>query len=165
MNVRLFGLLSGAWLVTTAASLAIPQNFSTGGVFALRAGMRFEEFAAEKETWSSGKLKGDWSGTEDGGEQTLQDEAVVFGLPAQEIKVERSSGRVGRFLVRFRSESGKAAKGRLFDRVAQNVRSFTGDSGKSAGREAQSFRHQSGVLITVRNKSADQVEVEFRPGS
>jgi hypothetical protein len=164
MNVRLLACLWGASLVGAAPLFGIPQNFTTGGTFALAAGARFEEFAAARETWSSGTLKGDWSEPK-GGEQTLKDDAVVFGVPAAAITAERTSEGVQRFRVLFRGEAGKAGQSQLFDRVTRNVRAFTGHQGKAEGRDRQTFRHSGGVQITVRNKSAREVEVEFRPGS
>ena len=165
MNLRLFAASSGAWLLLATSSPAIPQTFNTGGGFVLRAGMRFEEFAADKSTWSSGSLKGDWSELK-GGEQTLKDDAVVFGIPAAEIKAERTSEGVQRFRVLFRSDAAKHGQAPLVERVMQNVRAFTGDAGKADGSlNAKTFRHKDGVQITVQNKSAREVEVEFRPGS
>jgi hypothetical protein len=162
MNLRTVALVSGAWLSLASAALAIPQNFSTGGGFRLRAGMRFEEFAADKATWSAGTLKGEWSEPK-GGEQILKDDAVVFGIPAAEIKAERSTEGVQRFRVLFREAAAKGSS--LFGRVNKGVSAFTGDQGKNSGKARKTFRHSGGVQITVQETGSHEVEVEFRPAS
>jgi hypothetical protein len=163
MNIRSIAAVLSASLILTAPTFAIPQSFSSGGGFQLRAGKPFEQFAADKDVWGGGSLKGDWSHPNKAGVQTLKDDAVVFGLPAAEIKAERSSAGVQRFLVLFRGESQKSDKA-LFERVAKNVQAFTGHAGKPSAKAVQTFRHADGVQITVRNRSDREVEVEFRPG-
>jgi hypothetical protein len=163
MNFRLLAAAFGAWLCLITASPGIPQSFSGGGTFVRAAGKRFEEFAVDKSTWSDAALKGHWSEPKDG-EQVLKDDAVVFGFPAAEIKAERTTEGVRRFRVFFRNDAEKAGQTPLFDRVNQNIRSFTGDAGKAAGRDRRTFHHKEGVQISVQGKSAREVEVEFRPG-
>jgi hypothetical protein len=164
MNTRAFASGVAAWLLTATGLFAIPQNFSSGGVFPQQAGMRFEEFAAQKEAWAADDLKGHWSPPKKG-EQILKDDAVVFGIAASEIKAERTGEAVKRFRVSFREDAGKRSKASLYERVTQNIRSFTGDSGRADGSDRHTFRHSGGVQIVVLQKSPQEVEVEFLPGS
>ena len=140
---------------------AIPQNFNQGGGFVIANGMTFENFATDKSTFAEGAaLKGEWSPPNASGVQTLNGDAAVFGLPAAEIRAHRDSYRITKFRVIYR-QAGKNSRS-LLDRVLQNVRAFTGGSGKAAENGAHRFHHGA-AQISVRATAAREVVVEFTP--
>ena len=142
---------------------AIPQNFNQGGGFVIANGMTFENFATDKGTFAPGAtLKGEWSPPDASRVQTLNGDAVVFGLSAAEISAHRDAYRVTKFRVRYR-QSGKNSRP-LLDRVLQNVRAFTGGSSKAAENGAHRFQHGA-AQISVRATAAKEVVVEFTPMS
>ena len=148
-------------LALLAPSLfAIPQNFNQGGFFGV-VGVAFETFATDKQTWAAGAtLPGKWSGPDQSGARKLQHDAVVFGLPAAEIVAQRSAERVAKLRVSF-LETGRNARP-LLDRVTDNIRAFTGDSGRSIGKQTRVFRHAP-VQIMARQISPRHVVIEFTP--
>jgi hypothetical protein len=153
-------------------SLAIPQT--VGGGFLNAAGMRFEEFAAARETWLPGaELKGRWlararkPGAAEGAETLdLAMDAEVFGIPASQVSAERIGGTVRRFVVRFDESKtktpGKARGGDLFARVTTNLQAAVGEpQAKSPGGE-MTFRHEASVIV-ARRAGAREVLIEFTP--
>src|SRR6187402_2444113 len=122
----------GFCLALTAAAWAIPQTITGGTVF---AGRNLEQFAGDSATWSPrADLPGPWSAPAPDGSRTLTDGTVVFGLPASEVRAERSSDRLTRLRVVFR-DNGKDRK-TLFNRVSQSITAFTGHAPKGEGKEA-----------------------------
>jgi hypothetical protein len=149
-------------VLATRPSLAIPQNFNQGRGLFLGGDAAFENFATENATWAPGaKLPGEWSPANGTGAQTLKDAAIVFGLPAARISAERESDRINSLRVVFR-ESGKKSKAALLERVIQNIRAFTGETGTEAGKGVCIFR-RGAVQIVARGISASEVVVVFTP--
>jgi hypothetical protein len=151
---------SVALMLLTTSLLAIPQNFNQGGFFNL-AGVSFETFATDQATWVNGAtLPGKWSASDRAGTQQLENDAVVFGLPAAAITAQHKDGRVTKLRVSFRETERKS--GPLFERLSNNIRAFTGDAGRDLGKQTRLFRHSS-VQIVARQISPAQVVLEFTP--
>lgn len=96
-------------LIPTSSSFAIPTNFGGGG-FINPAGMRFEDFAARADSWKQkADLKAPWERWNDSSITDTSIEvikmsldALVFGLPADQVLAYRKDETVHRFVVGFR---------------------------------------------------------------
>jgi len=139
---------------------AIPQTI-TSGTFGSAAGLSFEQFASARTTWAPGAaLAGSWSPPAADGARTLAETAVVFGLPAAEVRAEESRDRLTRLRVVFR-ESGQERR-TLFTRVTQGIAAFTGHPARTEDKEARVFRHEQ-TQIRATPAGEGEVVVEFTP--
>jgi hypothetical protein len=161
--LRCIGLSGFGFVFTTSQiARAIPQNFNQGGFF-LRTGVTFENFATEDAAFApGGVLKGEWTKQDARGAQKLVDDAVVFGLPAARVSLERDTDSVCKYVVIFDDEPKGAARLPLLDRVTQNITAFTGDSHRAGPHGQRTFRHGH-VQIEVRAIEPRKVMVEFTP--
>jgi hypothetical protein len=166
-------LFLAASLLALGELVAIPQTFGTGGpVFRNAVGMSFEEYAASRDTWQPGaELKGTWrasAASKAEGAETLELalDAVVFGIPAAQVFVERSGTVVRRFVVRFderkMKDGGKAHAGGLFSLVTTNLTALAGEPKSVSPGGERTFRYESS-LITARRSGGKEVIVEFTP--
>ena len=154
-------------VVLAAGALGIPQTFNQGvfpgNVFLLRNGVAFEQVAGDPANWAkAADLTGRWAKR---GATTLvlEDAAVVFGVPADEITAERSGDAVQSMRVVFHEKAAKGGAGKAPDLLAQvtaNVRAFTGDDGAGAKGGGTVFKHKT-LTITVRRGKAREVIAEF----
>lgn len=139
---------------------AIPQTVQGGGTLIL-AGRPFEQFASDSATWAPGApLPGAWSAPGADGARTFTESAVIFGLPAAEVRASQSSDRLTQFRVVYR-ETGKDRR-TLFTRVTQNIAAFTGHPAKSEGKDAKVFRHEK-TQIRATPAREGEVIVEISP--
>jgi len=153
-------------------SLAIPQSVGIGFVNAV--GMRFEQFAAARETWLPGaELKGRWivrgkkPGAADGAETLdLAMDAEVFGILASQVSAERIGGTVRRFVVRYDESkiktAGKARGGDLFARVTTNLQAAVGEPQAKSPGAGMTFRPEASVIV-ARRAGPREVLIEFTP--
>jgi len=155
----LFALCFSAALAAT--SWAIPQNFTTPTTTFFGPGRNFEQFAGDRATWSpSADLPGPWSPPAADGARTLNNNVVIFGLNAAEVRAERSSDRLTLLRVVFR-DSGKDRR-TLFTRVSQGIAAFTGHPPRAEGKDAKVFRYEQ-TQIRAKPAKEGEVVVEFTP--
>jgi hypothetical protein len=161
-------ICAGMLLLVVPAG-AIPQTFQQPtNLFIRSAGMSFEDFASEPESWDAkAGLKGHW--VAHGDTLKLTESAVVFGIAADEITAQTKDGQVQSFRVVFRAGAkiaGQVGSVDLAERVKANVRAFTGDSGTVASGGGAAFKYKA-VTITLSSSPAKgglDVVVEFKRG-
>ena len=166
----ILALLSSIALLADTAS-AIPQRVSNGGFFGA-VGMAFEQYVATVAVWSPGaELKGPWKPSDKpakaAGVETLVlgTDALVFGIAAAQVSVERVNGAARRFTVLFtegKTKDGKPSAGGLYDRVLANITALAGDAKSVSASGERTFRHEA-ALITARKSGGKEVIVEFTP--
>jgi hypothetical protein len=163
-TIKIPTLVAAALAVTIFSLHAIPNQ--VGGVgFINFAGMRFENFAEQAETWKPGaKLPGKWENWQDPKNQDsgitvfrLNLTADVFGIRASQVKAQIKNGQVLRFEVVFDKRSTKSAS--LVNQLATNIGSFTGDRG---GADSKSFNHKK-INIQLRDDPDGRVVVTISP--
>lgn len=154
-------------IVLTVTVSAIPQT--VGGGFLGAVGMPFEEYVASVAVWSPGvELKGPWKsrGESKDGVETLDLglDTTVLGIAAARVSVERESGVVRRFTVRFDEgklkKAGQAQAGGLFAQVLTNLTALAGEAKSVSPGGEKTFRHEA-ALITARKSGVREVIVEF----
>jgi len=109
-------------------SLALPNQVFMGNGFLGAAGMPFEDFIAGTDAWGrEAALKGDWvpAGAQ-GPRQTLRlvQTAVVFGLPAKEVTVDKENGLLVLATVRY--VEAKQDAGSLVVRLRRAIAAWAG---------------------------------------
>lgn len=163
-TIKIPTLVATALTVTIFSLHAIPNQ--VGGVgFINFAGMRFENFAEQAETWKPGaKLPGKWENWKDPKNQDsgilvyrLSLTADVFGIRASQVKAQIKNDRVLRFEIVFDQPSAKSAS--LVNQLATNIGTFTGDSG---GEDSKSFNHKK-INIRLRDDPDGRVVVTISP--
>ena len=140
--------------------LAIPQNFNGG--FFRAAGQPFEDFAIAA-LGPGAELKGKWIAVaKQEGKLRLAVDAVVFGIPASEVVVEKSGGGVAKYTVTYKAaddrKRGRAAAS-LKDRVLGAVRAYTGTSMES-GRPAD---YKNARISVAESKEDVTLEITKAP--
>ncbi len=145
------------WLLAAFAQ-AIPQTVGTG--FFGVAGVQFEQFATDPETWEAGaQIKGHWE--KRGDALALADSATVFGLVADEVTAERKGDQIQTIRVVFRPKEKRGGKpADLLGQVTANVRAFTGDMGTSGSSAGTVFKYKA-VTITLRADAGRGAILEF----
>jgi len=147
-------------VVFSPMAWAIPQTVQGPGALIL-AGRPFEQFASDRATWAPGAaLPGAWSAPAADGARTFTEPAVIFGLPAAEVRASQSSDRLTQFRVVYR-ETGKERR-TLFTRVTQGIAAFTGHPATSEGKDAKVFRHEK-TQIRATPVREGEVIVEIMP--
>jgi hypothetical protein len=130
-------LLSLAGSSLTPLLHAIPNQIGAIGAipFVNPAGMRLEDYANRKPMWQDDAvLKGEWEMWTD---TTLDDStiellrlknsAVVYGLDAMEVLLQRRDNQPLRFHVKFSTE-GESVPGKTRDQLITNINAWTGGS-------------------------------------
>lgn len=168
MRTILAVLAAGIFLVNLVQ--AVPQSVGNGRGFFGAAGMTFEKYAASPDAWAQGgELKGLWKARAgkkgDVENLDLAEDAVVFGIPAAQVSVERAAGAVRRITVRFDEGKMKNARtnaGGLYAQVMANITALAGEPMASSPGGEKSFRYESSQ-ITARKSGAKEVIVDFTP--
>lgn len=118
--------------VLCGSALAIPQNF--GGGFFGATGQAFEDFAIAA-LGPGAELKGKWIAVANqAGKLRLAGDAVVFGIPASDVVVEKTGGGVAKYTVTYKAADDRKrgrAGASLKERVVGAVRAYTGASMES----------------------------------
>ncbi len=121
-------LVAGIVFLPAAFSLALPNQVFMGNGFLGAAGMPFEDFIAGTDAWGrAAALKGDWvPASTKGPRQTLRlvQTAVVFGLPAKEVTVDKENGLLVLATVRYVEEKKDA--GNLAVRLRRAIAAWAG---------------------------------------
>jgi hypothetical protein len=154
----LLSVLAGAAL--TVSALAIPQTFNQGGFFAA-AGQPFEDFAGQVAAFGPGaEMKGKWAPVRgQKGAMKLELDAVVFGIPAKEIRAQKHENNVLSYSVVYSHDLEKkqgAQKSDLLTRVLAAISAYTGKSVK----QQEKIDHK-GVNILVGLGGNGDVHVTF----
>ena len=157
-----FATFAGVLLWVVSAG-AIPQTITTPNIFIRSAGMNFEDFASEPDSWDAKSgLKGHWEAH--GDTLKLTESATVFGVAADEITAQQKDGQVQSFRVVYRGGTRKAGKAAdLAAQVMTNVRAFTGDFGTADSGGGATFKYKA-VTITLSSGPGHEVVVEFKRG-
>ena len=121
-------VVAGVVLCPAAFLLALPNQVFMGNGFLGAAGMSFEDFIAGTDAWGRvAALKGDWvPAATKGPRQTLRlaQTAVVFGLPAKEVTVDKENGLLVLATVRYVEEKKDA--GNLAVRLRRAIAAWAG---------------------------------------
>jgi hypothetical protein len=159
--------MAGAAIFTCATFLANPAGAipnQIGGVgFINPAGMRLEDFAALPGTWETdAKLKGDWEMWSDPAVSDtaiellhLKNSAVVFGVNAADVTLQRKDSRVHQFRIVFRPDQ----KSRDLDRLIKVLRT---NAALWADADADAATLQKGpvtIAITANSREGEAVAI------
>lgn len=143
----------------------IPNTFGGFGGFINPAGMRLEDFAAQKKIWNPrAELKGTWELWKDDSVTDttiellhLKMSALVFGVPASEVTVQRKDDKILQFQVVFEPYDKIKDFDRLSKMVKTNASLWSGSSATSdtmkRGSAVYSFREEKDderVVVTIK---------------
>ncbi len=148
---------------------AIPSTFNNGiGVpFINPASMRLEDFANREDMWKQdAKLKGDWEMWNDPeiDDSTielihLKNSALVFGMPATEVTLQRRDNRPLRLVVVF-STADEKKPGNTQAQLTANINAWSGKSMELDSGSASLAYEQLSVQLT---KAADSIRITLEP--
>ena len=144
---------------------AIPNTF---GGFINQAGMRLEDFAARKAMWEpNADLKGTWELWKDEAVTDpaielfrLKLNAVVFGVTASEVTVQRKDDRIIQFQVVFEPSDRKTSLDKLDRTLKTNASLWSGASASS-----KAMKHGASLYSFRSNEEEKQVVLTIKPSS
>ena len=122
-------LVACAFLLGSARPARALPNSIGGNGFLGAANMNFEDFIASVAPWGKdAPLKGDWTPVTSGGKSEtlkLKQTAVVFGLAAQEVTINKEDGALRSARIRFVDEK-KGGGGNLAVRLRRAISAWAG---------------------------------------
>ncbi len=144
---------------------AIPDTF--GNFFINPAGMRLEDFANQASTWGpNAQIKGKWGIWNESSNpdtsvefQRLEMRAIVFGVEAKQVTVQKRNNRPVRFEVHFAEDPRKP--GRTTRQVLANIRAWSGKE-ISEQKTAMAFEN---VRIQIGRLADGGLQVYLEPNA
>lgn len=151
----------------TTETRGIPNEFNTTA-FITPAGMRLEDYAAQKEIWiPRARLIGEWEMWRDDSvaDSTIEVlrlnmPAIVFGVPAAEVTVQRRDDQILQFQVAFQPYERIDDFEKLTQIVRRNASLWAGEKGDS-----ETLKQGSALYFLSENREEETVIVKITPQS
>lgn len=156
---RTFASVAFAFFLIHGGVFGIPQNFSQGNPFLVRAGKPAEEFFRDPATWTPGaQIPGEIADKKSERPSIIETPGDVFGVSARHIKLLRDPAKeLQQVIVRYDAGAAHLSARNLHTRLKTNIAAFL-ETKPADGPGKLRFAGRE-LIVTLPRDAAPELEV------